>query len=188
MNPEDIRHNWQILNQKIDMLDERTIALAQELTFTKAKTLQQRLCSRYRNQSLFGLLLPVLSPIIVWVGLPVWVAILYGFIGVCLAIIHLWFARFVDRTDFTAMPIVEAMAYAAKVLKMQMKIKRTGYLLGAIIAAPLLYEIWSLGQADLFISAVVGGVIGGFIGLHKQRVNNRIARQLVETLENDIRQ
>ncbi|MDE6331600.1 MAG: hypothetical protein K2L80_03265 [Muribaculaceae bacterium] len=187
MNPDDIRQNWQMLNRKVDALDERTRSLAIELRTTKSQTLQQRLSRRYRTQSFIGMLLPVLSPTVVWVGLPVWVAVLYGIVGVVMAAIHMWFARFISRSDYKSMPVVDAMAHAAKILRMQIRIKKTGYLLGCIIVIPLLYEIWNLGQIDLFISAVTGGVIGGIFGLYKQRVNNRIARQLVETLENDIK-
>ena len=60
MNPDDIRQNWQMLNRKVDALDERTRSLAIELRTTKSQTLQQRLSRRYRTQSFIGMLLPVL--------------------------------------------------------------------------------------------------------------------------------
>lgn len=186
MNPEDIKRNWQMLNRKVDELDERTIDMARNLAISKSQTLQQRLAKRYRHQALWGFLLPVLAPMLVWLDLPLWVGIVYGLVGVALGLINLRFSRFISDSDYTFMPIVDAMAHAVRVLRWQILVKRLGYLLGVLIVAPLLYEIWKLGEPDVFVSACVGGVVGGIIGLYKQRVNNRIARQLVKTLENDI--
>ncbi len=188
MKPEDIKRSWQMLNRKIDELDERTIGMAQNLAISKSQSLQQRLGKRYRAQALWGFLLPVLAPLMVWIDLPLWVGIAYGLAGVVLGVINLRFSSFISNIDYNDMPIVDAMSHAVKVLRRQMWVKRVGYLLGMLIVAPLMYEIWRLGEPDLFVSACTGGVIGGVIGLYKQRVNSRIARQLVKTLENDIKQ
>ena len=178
-NPEDIKRNWQMLNRKVDELDERTIGMAQKLAISKSQSLQQRLGRRYRTQALLGFLLPLLAPLLVWIDLPLWVGIAYGLVGVALGVVNLHFSRFISNIDYTDLPIVDAMSHG---------VKRVGYLLGILIVAPLLYEIWLLGEPDVFVSACIGGVLGGVIGLYKQRVNNRIARQLVNTLENDIKQ
>lgn len=188
MNPEDIKRNWQMLNRKVEELDLRTIDIARNLAISKSQTLQQRLSKRYRAQAIFGFLLPVLSPMIVMLGLPVWVSVVYGLVGVILGLINLRFSHFISDKDYAFMPIVDAMAHAIKVLRRQIQVVRLGYLLALLIVAPLLYEIWELGETDLFIGACVGGLAGGIMGLYKQRVNNRIARQLVKTLENDINQ
>lgn len=187
-NPEDIKRNWQMVNRKVDELDERTIGMAQKLAISKSQSLQQRLGRRYRTQALLGFLLPLLAPLLVWIDLPLWVGIAYGLVGVALGVVNLHFSRFISNIDYTDLPIVDAMSHAVKVLRRQMWVKRVGYLLGILIVAPLLYEIWLLGEPDVFVSACIGGVLGGVIGLYKQRVNNRIARQLVNTLENDIKQ
>ncbi|MDE6927246.1 MAG: hypothetical protein K2P06_00795, partial [Muribaculaceae bacterium] len=64
-NPEDIKRNWQMLNRKVDELDERTIGMAQKLAISKSQSLQQRLGRRYRTQALLGFLLPLLAPLLV---------------------------------------------------------------------------------------------------------------------------
>lgn len=177
-----------MLNRKVDALEERTRNLAEELKLTKSQTLQQRLAKRYFIQSLFGLILPLMAPMLVMMELPVWLAVFYGLSGIVLGGINLWFARFISRSGYTSMPIVDAMAHAARVIRLQIKIKHLGYILALLICTPLLYEIWNLGDPELFIAGCVGGVIGGIVGFYKHRANNRIARQLIATLENDIKQ
>ena len=85
-NPEDIKRNWQMLNRKVDELDERTIGMAQKLAISKSQSLQQRLGRRYRTQALLGFLLPLLAPLLVWIDLPLWVGIAYGLVGVALGV------------------------------------------------------------------------------------------------------
>ena len=186
MTLEELKVQWNQLSVRVDRLEEENRRLASELATGRATSAQQRLASHYTKHALIGLLLPLLAPMLVFVlDMPLWVAVLYGLLGLLCMAADLIFARYIRRSNFAILPVVNSLENMLKAKKYQRRMQIVFIIIGGIFLGgaffPALEE-----EPSVMIGALIGLIIGICCGLtlyfKKVRLINEILKELKESV------
>ena len=116
---------------------------------------------------------------------PAWFAIVYALFGLGDSIYCFRFASQIVKSDYFAMPTVDALACARRFVKRLIRSKIVGFLLALPIIVYLFIFFEHTGDTDLIIGGCVGGCIGLAIGIRKLINELRHARSIVNEFECD---
>ncbi len=183
---ENIKHNWAALPIENEILQRKNLELTRELSKQKIRSHQEKLAGAYRI-GYVGFLFPGLALLMrLVVGMSVGLCVFYSLFGIFTGLYDIWFMRYVRKTDYMSMPVVEAVAQASKVIRYQNWSTVIGIVAAALLLVPMFYEM-SYIDMDIFWGGVVGGVVGGVFGTVKCVQNHRHARQMLREIESPIR-
>lgn len=180
-----LRREWQDIKIDNQRLHDTNRRLTQQLASERAAGRQQRVARYYCILGLVSFVgLPVLAVMLREVlAAPVWLAVLYGAIGVCLAALNFGFGIFTGRSDYLSLPVTEAISHARRVLIWQARLRNVGVLLAVCVVVPIFAHLHLLGENSALAGAIIGIVIGLAIGTAMYLRNRRIVRRALRDLE-----
>lgn len=186
MTLEELKVQWNQLSVRVDRLEEENRRLASELATGRATSAQQRLASHYTKHALIGLLLPLLAPMLVFVlDMPMWVAVLYGLLGLLCMAADLIFARYIRRSNFAILPVVNSLENMLKAKKYQRRMQIVFIIIGGIFLGGAFFPALE-DEPSVMIGALIGLIIGICCGLtlyfKKVRLINEILKELKESV------
>lgn len=186
MTLEELKVQWNQLSVRVDRLEEENRRLASELATGRATSAQQRLASHYTKHALIGLLLPLLAPMLVFVlDMPLWVAVLYGLLGLLCMAADLIFARYIRRSNFAILPVVNSLENMLKAKKYQRRMQIVFIIIGGIFLGGAFFPALE-DEPSVMIGALIGLIIGICCGLtlyfKKVRLINEILKELKESV------
>lgn len=186
MTLEELKVQWNQLSVRVDRLEEENRRLASELATGRATSAQQRLASHYTKHALIGLLLPLLAPMLVFVlDMPMWVAVLYGLLGLLCMAADLIFARYIRRSNFAILPVVNSLENMLKAKKYQRRMQIVFIIIGGFFMGGAFFPALE-DEPSVMIGALIGLIIGICCGLtlyfKKVRLINEILKELKESV------
>ncbi len=181
---EELKIQWQQMEVRVNELSEANKRLSEQLAKDKTVSLQTRLAKRIRQHALAGLALPILAPSLYYIlMMPLWICLVYAFFGILVMTINLDFASSIKNECLVELPVASAIRRAVQI-KMGMERR---VLLGIMLAIPLLITLaYALPEADretILLGGAVGTIIGGAIGLRNFLTNHRLAKRLIESVQ-----
>lgn len=186
MELEQFRSVWQQYSPEPDDLDRRNRSIAMRLAATRVNGHQHELSSSIRHTGYIGLTMTPLAVLLYLMELaPAWFAIVYALFGLGDSIYCFRFASQIVKSDYFAMPTVDALACARHFVKRLIRSKIVGFLLALPIIVYLFIFFEHTGDTDLIIGGCVGGCIGLAIGIRKLINELRHARSIVNEFECD---
>ena len=188
MNMDDLdtlKKQWQQLAARTQNLEEANLRLARQLARTKTTSLQERLANRITRMGWFGLILPVLAPLLYFeLDLPWWLAIFYGLFGLVMSILSFVLGEYIRAERLTELPVAEAIARATKIKLRQRQVRIVGIILGAVLIFLMAFMLPdSPERVPIIVGGSVGLAIGLAIGVHRSLVNARLAREIIRSVE-----
>ncbi len=183
---EELKRQWQQMSIKVDELSRANDRLADRLAGERVKSMQDRLASNIRRISMFGLLLPILAPMLYAVlHLPMWVCVAYAMFGILMMIVNRMFVRFINSSRLTELPVVDAIERAMVIKIRQQRIRWFGVCMGVAIIALLFYSLPDGNNTEILIGGAVGLLIGGAICVKQACDNARLVRRIINSLRED---
>ena len=182
---EELRRQWQSMKLNSDRLEHTNVRLRRQLAGERADSKQKRLVLRYRIMGLVGFVILPFMALILYRELdaPLWLAWLYGVIGVILSILNLGFSIYVASTDYITCPTAEALTHAHNVVLWQARLLMVGIILAVGVLAPMVMYFVSMDNAAVLIGAFVGLLVGCAIGYIRYNSCRRLARRMIADLE-----
>ena len=176
-----------MLSAKTQQLEEVNRKLAAKLANTKVKSLQQRLAARTFNIAWFGIILPVIAPLLYFeLEMPWWVAIFYGAFGIAMSCLAFSFGLFVKNCRLTELPVAEAINMAYRIRNRQQINLYCGILFGVILIVTMGCAVpEGPERTTIFIGGGIGLAIGLAFSVNRCIVNARLARELIDSLDPD---
>ncbi len=186
MELEQFRSVWQQYSPEPDDLDRRNRSIATRLAATRVTGHQHELSGSIRRTAYIGLTMPLLAVSLYLIELaPVWFAIVYALFGLGESIYCFLFASQIAKSDYFAMPTVDALACARFFVKRLIRSKIISVILALPIIVYLFIFIEQTGEIDLVIGGCIGGCIGLAIGIRKLIIELHHARSIVNEFECD---
>lgn len=185
MDIDEMRQNWSRMNLRLEQLEEANRALLHERSMAGKESTRNRLLRQYTVRTILCfVLIPVIVPqLTLWLGCPVWYAMLYGVGFLTFGLMTNSERRMIKDIDLSRMSVREVMKRVRAIEQVRRRHMITGYVIGAIILIPLIYFIYLINDRAMIIGCWVGAVIGLLIGLMvKKRCNELLKRMR----ENDI--
>lgn len=181
---DKLRETWKNTPVNTEYLDEAARKVSVNLDSHRSDSLARKLARGYYNCLLASLAVIVMAfPMYFIVDLPLWMCVLYGFFGVVMGAVYLSFAKYISRSGFICLPVVEAMERAVRIRMFQRRILICGSVLAVIVLVPLMMYFYNLPDGGAtFWGGVAGGVIGGSIGVYKEICFFRTSRQLLNSI------
>lgn len=179
-----LRESWKNTPVNTEHLDAAHRRVEEQLHSRRSVGIARKLARGYYTCLIASLVVVVLSVPLFFLGLPLWLCILYGGFGVVMGVIYFLFARYISRSDFLTLPVVPAIERAVRIRMLQRRILLCGGVLCLLVLVPMLkfFYDWSAGH-EPFWGGVVGGVIGGCIGCYKEYRFFKTSRQLLRSIQ-----
>ena len=186
MELEQFRSVWQQYSPEPDDLDRRNRSIATLLAAERVNSHKHGISKSIRNTGYVGLTMMPLAVLLYLMDLgPLWFALVYALFGLGDAIYCFHFASQIDKSDYFAMPTVDALAAARRFVKKLVRSKIICFLLSLPLVVYLFVYFGRTGQTDIVIGGCVGGCVGLAIGIRKIVNELRHARSIVSEFECD---
>lgn len=183
MEMQDLQRSWDALNARVDQLEERLRTSNTQLALVNSRSLQTKLRNRYLIQAATGIvLLPMIAPFLLQLGLPVWLAIAYGGVGMLMGVMNLIMAIYIGKNNYLSLPVVEAVSHAAAIIKWQYRLRIVLYLLLLLLLFPFFYELYKLNEISILVGGIVGLIVGLAIGISRDISSRNMAKRIFESL------
>lgn len=184
-NLDELKRKWQEISARVDKLEETNQLITQRLANSNVATMQENLGNRIRHNGNIGFMLPLLAPSLVLVlDFPIWYAVIYAVVGIILGIKSRLLSKYILKGNLTSMPVAQAIEKAVKIKYKQQQGLIAGYVIFIIL---VIIGFFALPSKDMsvLIGACVGMVIGLAISIPRVATNMRMARMLIESLNDD---
>lgn len=183
-NIDELKNRWKSIEIDNEKLRKENRRLSEELQRHKVTPLQNRLARRTNLFRFIGLLLPVMAPMLYYVLLqPLWVCISYALFGLFSFALTTYLHNFITAENLSFMPVVQASERAVAIRLKMIQVRCLNLLLGI----PLIVVLMSyfIGDEDetIFISALIGLVLGIAIGVSKMMTDAALARKIIKSLK-----
>ncbi len=183
MDIEQLRSTWRQMGPRIDNLERENRRMAERLAAGKATTAQRRLAKTALRGVFFGLLLPLLAPLLYfYLGFQPWIAALYGFFGIIMGVANLLFYKSIVKSDYMSLPLVNAMLSAVKIRANLRNIRILGICLGCGIISSLIFDTIERYEMSILAGMIIGFVGGLIIGLKKWREQSALSKAIIQEL------
>lgn len=184
---ERLRKNWHRAEMRNSRLEEENRRLAAELASGRAMSARDRLARHYRFQLIVSCCLPLLAPMIVWVGFPVWFGMVYAFFGLLSAVLNIIFMRYIRSCDFAAMSIVAALQSAVTIARRR---KILLYIMGTLdmlLCGVFIRLVLDMGEPELVVAVFIGFFAGLAIAAYRVYKGNALVRAIKTELRQTLR-
>lgn len=184
-NLDILKQKWQHLAARTEALEEANRELAEKLAGNRTTSLQERLARRNFNILWFGLVLPVLAPLLHYeLSMPWWVCVLYGLFGVAMSLMSLMLSEYIRAVPLTELPVAAAIERASKIKIRQARDRLIGIVLGTVLIATMFFVLPEGPEREpIIIGGSVGLAVGLVFGVVRCVVNERLARELIRSLK-----
>ncbi len=180
---EEYRKSWKHAKFDTTTLDADNRAMARRLATGKAMTTKQSLGRHYLFSFVVSLMLPVLAPMLIIIGFPIWVAVIYGIFGIIMAVLSGSFYTYIRHMDFYSLPTVEALKNAMTLSKRTALTNIAGFSMAFAVCCSMLWASLDGMHDQIFYGLVLGLVAGAPIGYLRFRNRNRLVKKLRDELK-----
>lgn len=175
---EEYKKSWKHARLDTSSLEADNRAMARRLATGKAMTTKQSLGRHYLFSFIVSLMLPVLSPVLVIIGFPMWVAVIYGIFGIIMAVMSGSFYIYIRHIDYYSLPTVEALKNVLALSKWTTVMSISGFSMAFAVCCSMLWASLEGMHDQIFYGLVFGLVIGAMIGYLRFRNRNRLVKKL----------
>lgn len=184
-NLDILKQQWQQLSARTQNLEQANRRLAERLAKSRTSSLQERLAARIGRIGWFGLILPILAPLLYYeLMMPWWVALIYALFGLAMSIISFFLSEYVRAERLAELPVAEAITRAMKIKERQQQTRYIGIVLGISIVALMAFMLPEGPEREpIIIGGGIGLMIGLAFGINRCIVNARLAREIVKSLK-----
>lgn len=180
---DKLREAWKNTPVSTEYLDEVARKVSGNLETRRFDSLARKLAGGYYKCLAASVAVIAMSMPMYALGLPLWLCVLYGLFGVVMGVVYLLFARFISRSNFLCLPVVESLERAVRIRMFQRRILICGCALALLVLVPLMAHLYNMPDGGAsFWGGVTGGIIGASIGVYKEICFFRTSRQLLNSI------
>lgn len=183
-NLDLLKQQWKQLAARTDKLEDANRRLSERLAKSNVTSLQEMLATRIDQWGRVGYALPLLAPALYYIiNIPWWYCLLYALFGIAMALTSVWFAGYVREKRLTILPVAEAVKRAVSIKLIQTRMRMCSFVAGMALLVLGGFLLPDVERESVVLGGIIGLVVGLAISIPRCIANARMARRMVEELQ-----
>lgn len=178
---DDYKKYWKDAKLNAASLEADNRLVAHRLATGEATTAKTSLSRHYIVSIVLGFLMALLSPLLIFVGFPDWLAGFYGVCGFIMALTTGRLLRTVRKLNFYALPTVEALKATVRLSRLITFSSIFRFFLAFAVCGTMLFVSLDM-PGEVFYGMIAGLIIGIPLGLLRLRRQFALVRRIKHEL------